>query len=146
MKHLLKKSNSTLFIENNYKLHAVCKNWIKELEFISKEQVFFREMLVNYVMDQCRADCYKKAKLLLNSIDNEKELLKKLLSDIEEHKINLSLLIEKIYMKRADYFREQHSLLKKDMTNYLENYRYLKEQLFSLILYVLKLKKENIQC
>lgn len=145
-KRLIPKKSLPYFTKSIYELYEESRTWIEDLEFIEKEQVFFREILLNYVMDECCADCYKKGKLLLKSIDNEKMLGKQLYNELNEHKMNLGLLIERIYLKREDQFRELHLSLKESSENYMSNYKFLKEQLFKLILRVLRLKSENIQC
>ena len=146
MKRLIPKKNMPYFSNSIYELYEVSETWLEELTFIEKEQDFFREILTNYVMDECSEDCYKQGKFLLNGIMNEQQLGEELHTEINEHKMDLGLLIEKIYLKREDQFRERHLALKENVTNYVKNYKFLKEKLFALILKVLRLKKENIKC
>jgi hypothetical protein len=116
------------------------KKWISKMEFIKIEQVFYKELLKQYIIKSCAANNFNKAKLLLDAVNNEIILSEKLFKSIEEHKINLSLLIEKIYLKKEAKFRKKHGVLKSEIINYISNFNCIKEQIFEIGLLILKKK------
>ena len=117
--------------------------WISEIEFIKVEQNFLKELLAEHVMGLCDTNNFAKAKLLLNGINHESILSKTLIESIKDHKINLALLIENIYLKKETIFRENHEYLKNEVKNYIENFKYIKEQVFELILFIMKKEKQQ---
>ena len=95
-------------------------------------------MLVEHIIGLCTTNNYTKSRLLLNGIEHETGLGNKLIESIKEHKINLALLLENIYLKKEDTFRSNHKLLKIEVNNYIENFKYIKEQVFELVLVVMR--------
>lgn len=143
IKQLTQKKKQTNFEVNIEGLHNKAQQWISEIEFIKIEQNFLKELLAEHIMGLCKTDNFAKAKLLLNGLGHETELGDKLTEAIKEHKINLALLIENIYLKKEDMFRNNHKLLKNEVENYIENFKYLKEQVFELVLLIMKNEKEK---
>jgi hypothetical protein len=143
MKRLIPKQKVPIFNNSIEHLHRKTKHWISEIEFIKIEQEFLKELLGEHVMELCTLNNFKKAKLLLKGIYHEKIIGEKLIKSIKEHQINLALLIESIYLKREDSFRSDHEHLKIELINYIENFKYIKEQVFELILLIMKKEKKQ---
>ncbi|PKP09778.1 MAG: hypothetical protein CVU08_14110 [Bacteroidetes bacterium HGW-Bacteroidetes-3] len=125
------------------RLHSKAQQWISEIEFIKIEQNFLKELLTEHILELCTTHNFEKAKLLLNGIEHETNLGNKLIESIKEHKINLALLLENIYLKKEDTFRNNHKLLKMEVKNYIENFKYIKEQVFELVLLIMRNEKEK---
>lgn len=124
-------------------LHNEIRGWVSEIEFILIEQDFLNEIIVEHTLEICSTSNYKKAKLFLNGIEHEEKLGKELIKNINEHRVNIDLLIENIYLKKEKEFRKNHELLKLEVKNYTENFRYIKQQVFELVLHVMKLEKQQ---
>ena len=140
---LTQKEKTTKFEITIERLHSKVQQWISEIEFIKIEQKFLKELLAEHIIELCTTDNYSQAKLFLNGIEHETKLGNKLIESIKEHKINLALLMENIHLKKEDVFRNNHKLLKNEVSNYIENFRYIKEQVFELVLSIMKKEKEN---
>lgn len=143
MKHIIPKQKEPMLKYSIEHLHNKSLKWISEMEFIKIEQEFLREILVEHIMELCCGEKFSKAKLMLHGIDHEEALGVTLIDAIKEHRVNLALLMENIYLKKEDSFREQHELLKIEVQNYIENFKYIKEQVFELILNMMKKEKEK---
>lgn len=137
-----KKESSNVEI-SILRLHTKAQQWISEIEFVKIEQNFLKELLTEHIFGLCTTDNYAQVKLLLNGIAHETELGNKLIESIKEHKINLALLLENIHLKKEDTFRNNHKLLKMEVSNYIENFKYIKEQVFELVLSIMKKEKEK---
>lgn len=118
-------------------------NWISEIEFIKVEQEFLRELLGEHVIGLCTTNNFQNAKLLLKGLEHENNLGTVLINSIKEHNVNLSLLIENIYLKREDNFRKNHENLKNEVIKYIENFKNIKKQVFELILLIMKKEKQQ---
>jgi len=140
---LTQKEKITNFEITIERLHSKVQQWISEIEFVKIEQNFLKELLAEHIIGLCTTHNYDKAKVLLKGIEHEIKLGNNLLESIKEHKINLALLIENIYLKKEDSFRNNHKLLKMEVKNYNENFRYIKEQVFELVLLIMKIEKEK---
>jgi len=143
MKRLIPKQKTPIFSNSIEYLHSKTKQWISEIEFIKIEQDFLKELLADHIMGLCDTNNFANAKLLLNGINHEKKLGEQLIESIKEHKINLALLIENIYIKRENLFRDNHEFLNIEFKNYVENFKYIKEQVFELILLIMKKDKKE---
>ncbi|MBK5209598.1 MAG: hypothetical protein JJE44_08860 [Flavobacteriaceae bacterium] len=134
------KSNYEISID---RMHSKAQQWISEIEFIKIEQNFLRELLTEHIIELCTTHNYANAKLLLNGIEHETKLGNKLIESIKEHKINLALLLENIQLKNEFKYRSNHKFLKAEVRNYMENFKYIKEQAFELVLLIMKKEKEK---
>lgn len=143
MKRVIPKQKAPIFSNSIEHLLKKTKKWTSEINFIKVEQNFLKEILSEHILGLCETNNFKKAKLLLNGIEHEQILGNELLKNIEEHNINLSLLYENIYLKREDNFRKHHEYLKVEVHNYFENFKYLKEQVFDLVLLIMKKEKQR---
>lgn len=140
---LTQKEKTANFEISVGRLHTKTQKWISEIEFIKIEQNFLKELLTEHIIGLCKTHNYGQAKMLLNGIEHEAKLGNKLIESIKEHKINLALLLENIQLKKENTFRDNHKLLKVEVKNYIENFKYLKEQVFELVLLIMKNDKER---
>jgi len=124
-------------------LYAESKNWIEEIEFMNVEQDFFRELIIDHTLEICNTSNYNEAKFLLKGIEHERKLGKTLITDIKEHSVNLALLLDNIYLKKEKQFRNNHEALKIEVINYIENFKFIKKEVFKLILHVMKKEKQQ---
>lgn len=141
MKRLIPKQKAPLFNNSIEYLHHKTQSWVSEIEFIKIEQDFLKEILAEHIVGLCDSNLFPKAKLFLNGVNHEKELGQKLIESINLQKVNLSLLIEGIYLKKEKIFRENQALLRIEYKNYIENFRYIKEQVFEIVLFILNQEK-----
>lgn len=143
MKRIIPKQKAPIFNNSIEYLHSKTQSWISEIEFIKIEQDFLKELLAEHIMGLCDTNNFSKAKLFLNGINHEAILGETLKESIKEHQINLALLIESIYLKKENLFRENHEFLKTELRNYIDNFKYIKEQVFELILLIMKKEKQH---
>lgn len=140
---LAQKEEKSNLVNSIERLHTKAQQWISEIEFIKIEQNFLKELLSEHIIGLCETHNYDKAKMFLNGIEHEAKLGNKLIESIKEHKINLALLLENIQLKNETKFRDNHKLLKVEVKNYIENFKYIKEQVFELVLLIMKKEKER---
>ncbi|WP_111707780.1 hypothetical protein [Lutibacter citreus] len=143
MKKNILVNKYTFFKDSILHLQDETTEWISEIKFIAVEQNFLKEMLESYILKFCRGDRFNKAKLLLNSLNIEGEFDEQLQESLREHRVNLALLIEDIYLKKEEDFRENHKQLRLEVSNYIQNFRCIKEQVFELTLLVMKIEKQK---
>jgi hypothetical protein len=145
MKKIIPRQNELKLICNSSieQLKKETKDWLSEIEFIKIEQNFLNELLTDHVIGLCETDNFNKAKLFINGVVHEIKLGTELKNSIKDHKMNLALLLENIYLKKENDFRKTHELLKIEVKNYIQNFKYIKEQVFELVLFIMKLDKKQ---
>jgi hypothetical protein len=143
MKNIIPIETTPVFKTSIERLHERTKQWVSEIKFIKIEQDFLKELLSEHIMGLCVNDKFKIGKLLLNGIEHEYKLGDELIISIKDHRMNLALLMENIYLKKEDDFRKNHELLKNEVKNYIQNFKYIKEQVFELVLVIMKKEKEK---
>ena len=143
MKRIIPSQQKATFNNSLEPLLAKTKEWTSEITFTKVEQLFLNEILSEHIISLCKTNNFQQAKLLLNGIAHEKKLGDQLLQSIKAHKVNLALLIENIYLKRGVNLKKDHQNLKLEVNNYIDNFKYLKEQIFELVLYIMKKEKEK---
>jgi len=132
------------FIYNSFEyLHKKSQNWLLEINFIKTELVFLKELISDHVIAICKSDSFRNAKTLLTGIEHELNLNEELSKSIKSHSINLSLLVDGAYLAKQHEIRKNHTLLKNEVINYITNLKYLKKQVFELILNVMKINKSK---
>lgn len=143
MKRINSKQKIPVFNNSVEYLLNKTKKWMSEIEFIKVEQDFLKELLSEHILGLCTTHNFQKAKLLLSGLSHENKLGDELLLNIKDHNVNLSLLIENIYLKREENFRLNHETIKTEVVNYIDNFKYLKEQVFDLVLLIMKKEKQQ---
>jgi hypothetical protein len=119
------------------------KVWLSEMDFIKVEQHFLKELLSQHIIGLCETDNFKNAKLLINGIEHESKLSDELIKNIKEHCANLVLLGEHIYVNKVNNIKENQEYLETEVENYIENFKYIKSQIFELVLYIMKKEKKQ---
>jgi aspartokinase len=143
MKRIIPVQKTPIFNNSIEKLLESTKTWTSEIDFIFDEQIFLKELLSEHIMGLCVTHNFQLAKLLLKGIEHENKLGKELLNSIREHTVNLTLLVENIYLNKEVNFREYHEELRMEVKNYVENFKYLKKQVFKLVLFIMKKDKQQ---
>lgn len=143
MKSTIPKQSEKKYKSSIEYLHKKTQEWISEIEFVKVEQQFLQELISEHIIGLCKSDNFNKAKLLLKGIDHESILGDELIVSIKDHNVNLALLMEHIYLKKEADFRKNHNFLKVEVKNYIQNFKYIKEQVYELVLLIMKKNKQK---
>ena len=143
MKNTIPSQSKKTYKSSIEYLHKKTLEWISEIEFIKVEQKFLKELISEHIISLCKSDNFNTAKLLLKGIDHEHNLGDELIVLIKDHNVNLALLMEHIYLKKETDFRNNHIFLKVEVKNYIQNFKYIKEQVYELVLFIMKNNKQK---
>jgi hypothetical protein len=141
MLHTVPKQKEPIIYNSFDYLHKKTQKWLLEIYFIKTELNFLRELISEHIIEICKSQNFNDAKMYLTGMEHEIILNDKLTKSIKTHSINLSLLTEGIYLTKQQEIRKNHTLLKIEVENYKDNLKYLKQQVFELILKVMKNNK-----
>ncbi|MDX1828063.1 MAG: hypothetical protein R3342_00825 [Lutibacter sp.] len=143
MLHTIPKQKAPIIYNSFEYLHKKTQKWLLEIYFIKTELNFLKELISEHVIEICKSDNFKDAKMYLTGIEHEISLNDKLTESIKDHAINLSLLAEGVYLSKQQEIRKNHTILKIEVDNYIENLKYMKQQTFELILRVMNKNKSK---
>ncbi len=125
-------------------MHEESVQWLSELTFARDEQLFLNSLVKHYTIQLADVENYEKSKEIVGHILDAENEVKILIKKIQTHENQLEIMIDDIdqpKMERA--YKETHKELMTYMQNYLERYRGLKKQLFTLISKVIKKEKQK---
>lgn len=125
-------------------MHSTTLTWLSELKFIEDEQLFLNSLVKSYTDALIDHKIYDKSKQLVGEIlDAEKEQVA-LLKRVQVHENQLEIMIDDVDQPKMEKaYRETHMQLIKEMECYLEAYRGLKRQLFTLLSKVIRQEKQK---
>ncbi len=125
-------------------MHSATLSWLSELEFIKVEQQFLNGLVKSYTEQLIDHKIYDRSKKIVGEIlDAEKELVG-LLKKVQVHENQLEIMIDDVDQPRMEKaYRETHLDLMRVMQRYLEDYRKLKAQLFTLLTKVIRQEKQK---
>ena len=125
-------------------MHNATLSWLSELEFIKVEQQFLNGLVKSYTEQLIDHKIYDRSKKIVGEIlDAEKELVG-LLKKVQVHENQLEIMIDDVDQPRMEKaYRETHLDLMRVMQRYLEDYRKLKAQLFTLLTKVIRQEKQK---
>ena len=134
------------FVEskNADELHVESLNWISELKFIKDEQYFLDDLLKSYTLQlikEPKFDESNKVIAKLSSIRKDgEELLKKMIN----HENELLILVDGIdQIKEEKKYRFLHSKYLLEVTNYFNDYKEVKKEIFAIIKQIMKEEKQR---
>lgn len=125
-------------------MHEETVQWLSELKFVRDEQLFLNSLVKHYTIQLADTKNFAKSKEIVGAILDAENEVKTLIKRIQAHENQLEIMIDDIdqpKMERA--YKETHKELKIQIQHYLEDYRGLKKQLFTLISKVIKKEKQK---
>ncbi len=125
-------------------LHVESLNWISELKFIKDEQRFLDELLKSYTIQLIENQDFSKNKEIISHLSklekNGEELLKKIIN----HENELLILVDGIdQIKEEKHYRFLHSTYIMQVTNYFNEYKDVKREIFNVVKKIMKHEKQK---
>jgi len=125
-------------------LHVESLNWISELKFIKDEQRFLNELLKSYTIQLIEKQNFSKNKNIISHLSklekNGEELLKKIIN----HENELLILVDGIdQIKEEKQYRFLHSTYIMQVTNYFNEYKDVKREIFDVVKKIIKHEKQK---
>lgn len=125
-------------------LHIESLNWISELKFIKDEQHFLDELLKSYTLQLIEDPNYDETIKIIKHLSKVRKLGEKMLKTMINHENGLLILVDGIdQISEEKKYRDLHSKYLKDITNYFNDYKETKKEIFSLIKRIMKHEKQR---
>jgi len=125
-------------------LHVDSLNWISELKFIKDEQYFLEDLLKSYTLQLLENQAFSENKEIINDLTKLRKNGDKLLKKLINHENELLILVDGIdQIKEEKHYRFLHSTYLLEVTNYYNEYKSTKKEIFGVIKKILKQEKQK---
>ncbi|NNM23806.1 MAG: hypothetical protein HKO54_09645 [Flavobacteriaceae bacterium] len=125
-------------------LHQSCIEWIQELEFVKDEQRFLDDLIKNHTLSLISGKTYNNSIALIAQLSSVEKDLDTLLGNVKKHSNELSVLVDDVEEPEVENtFKENHAMIKIQVSRYLSEYRKTKKRIFKLIKRIMKSEKQK---
>lgn len=125
-------------------LHVESLNWISELRFIKDEQRFLDDLLKTYTLQLLENEQFPESKKIIGRLSKIEKDGEKLLKKIINHENELLILVDGIdQLKEEKHYRFLHSTHLLQVTNYFNDYKDIKKDIFEVVKSIMKQEKQK---
>jgi hypothetical protein len=125
-------------------LHVESLNWISELKFIKDEQKFLEDLLKSYTIQLLENQDFSKNREIINDLTKIRKSGENLLKKLINHENELLILVDGIdQIKEEKHYRFLHSTYLLEVTNYFNEYKSIKKEIFSAVKKIMKQEKQK---
>ena len=125
-------------------LHVESLNWISELKFIKDEQKFLEDLLKSYTIQLLENQDFSKNREIINDLTKIRKSGENLLKKLINHENELLILVDGIdQIKKEKHYRFLHSTYLLEVTNYFNEYKDIKKEIFSAVKKIMKQEKQK---
>jgi len=125
-------------------LHVESLNWISELKFIKDEQRFLNDLLKSFTLQLLENQEFSKNREIINNLTKIRKGGEQLLKKLINHENELLILVDGIdQIKEEKHYRFLHSTYLLEVTNYFNDYKSLKKEIFRVVKQILKQEKQK---
>ncbi len=125
-------------------MHKASLGWLRELEFIKDEHLFFEDMITSFTLQLIQNKGFEQNVEIIDVINASQKRNNSLIKIIKKHDKNLRLLVDGIdQIKEETIYKQEHRNLIEVINEHLKEYKSLKTQLFAIIKGVIKKEKQK---
>ena len=125
-------------------MHEIALTWISELKFIKDEQHFLDELLESFSLQMLSDKNFQKSKTVINGLSDKRKAIEPMLKKIINHHNKLTILMDGIdQLEKEKEYKEENRSLYLEVTEYLNEYKDVKRQVFDLIKTIMKHTKQK---
>ncbi len=125
-------------------MHRDSKKWLSELEFIKDEHLFFEDLIKSYTLQMIAPEKFSHNKEIIDAINRSQKKNNLLIEAVKVHENELQIMVDGINQSREeDAYKKEHRGLLIEISEYENNYRTLKNQLFGIIKSIKKEEKSR---
>ena len=125
-------------------MHKASLGWLRELEFIKDEHLFFEDMITSFTLQLIQNKGFEQNVEIIDVINASQKRNNSLIKIIKKHDKNLRLLVDGIdQIKEETVYKQEHRNLIEVINEHLKEYKSLKTQLFAIIKGVIKKEKQK---
>ncbi len=125
-------------------MHQEALSWISELNFARDEQKFLDNLVKSYTLQLTDSKIFPASREIVSGIAGAEHSLVPLMKKVQSHANLLEIMVDDIDQPKMEKaYKDSHRELLLAVKKYLQEYRNLKERLFTMLTAVLKKEKQK---
>ena len=125
-------------------MHKNSIEWLSSLEFMKDEQMFFDDLIRSYTLQLIDSKYFKESKIIIDTLSKLHKKTNLFIKYAKNHKNDLKIMVDGINQpKEENKYKNEHSRLSIEISDFVKEYRVLKTELFSLIKNIKKEEKQK---
>lgn len=125
-------------------MHRDSKKWLSELQFIKDEELFFCDLVKSYTLQLIESKHFSYSKQLVANLRELQTETQTLINTIISHEKGLKIMVDGLnQIKEENAYKIEHGKLIITVTEFLDEYRTLKSELFTFIKTIIKEGKQK---
>lgn len=125
-------------------MHNNSRKWLSELKFTKDEELFFADLVKSYTLQLIDSKHFTESKKIIDKLSDLQKETETLIKTIKHHEKELKVMVDGINeIEKENAYKDEHTKISTVVNNFLEKYKTLKIQLFSLIKDILKEGKQK---
>lgn len=129
---------------NAENMHRDSRNWLSELEFTKDEELFLDDLIKSYTLQLIDSKHFAESKKVIDKLSKIQKETDSLLEIVKNHEKGLSIMVDGINeFDKEKAFKNKHVKLIVNVKNFLDRYKTLKTELFTVVKGVLKEGKQK---
>ena len=125
-------------------MHSGSRKWLSELRFAKDEQLFFDDLVKSYTLQLIDSKHFMESKEIVEQLSAQQKETDALINTVVNHEKGLQIMVDGInQLQEENAYKDKHAKLIIKVSQFLENYRALKSQLFTLIKSIIKEGKQK---
>ncbi len=113
-------------------LYVLTKHWKSDLTFYKQDLHFLHKLLNKYFIWITKKENLDAVKAIGQSILNDKQIGKELISRVDEHLTHIAQTIDDPFKHDTRIFRDEHQVLEDDIAKFYKTVRENRKQVFSV--------------
>lgn len=123
-------------------MHKQSLAWLSELNFIKDEHLFFEDLIKTFTIELLELQDFSNDKEIVDAINRSEKRTIQFIEAVIAHEKGLQIMVDEIDQPKDEKaYKEAHKKLAIEINQFLQEYRMLKSQVFTIITAVKKEKK-----
>lgn len=129
---------------NAENMHRDSRNWLSELDFAKDEELFLDDLIKSYTLQLIDSKHFAESKKVIDKLSKIQKETDSLLEIVKNHEKGLKIMVDGINeFDKEKAFKNKHVKLIINVKNFLDRYKTLKSELFTVVKGVIKEGKQK---
>lgn len=129
---------------NAEQMHEASKKWLSELKFIRDEHLFFEDLITTFTTQLIAFEKFAVNIEIIDILNKSQKRNNSIIETIKVHENELLVMVDGVdQIEKEKLYRKEHKDLFIIITDFLEEYKSIKKQIFSIIKNIKKKEKQR---
>jgi hypothetical protein len=126
-------------------MHKDSLKWLSELQFVRDEELFFDDLVKSYTLQLIESKYFSASKKIVEKLSDIQKETSGLINKVMLHERDLGIMVDGVNQpEEENAYKIEHGKLIITVSDFLDEYRALKSELFLLIKNIIKEGKQKL--